>query len=78
MERRWYVFYVQEYEEKIHYGCEADLEYSWIARPVQLHKKSICQKLGVATKNPRPPLESSRKGASKWGGGIFVKIFFGD
>ena len=52
--------------------------YSWIARPVQLHKKLICQKLEVDTKNPRPPLESSREGASKWGGTHFVKLFFGD
>ena len=33
--------------------------YSWIARPVQLHKKSICQNSERVTKDPRPPLESS-------------------
>ena len=52
--------------------------YSWIARPVQLHKKLICQNLERVTKDPRPPLESSRKGASKWGGAHFVKLFFSD
>ena len=51
--------------------------YSWIARPVQLHKKSICQISERVTKDPRPPLESSQKGASKWGWVQFVKLFFG-
>ena len=51
--------------------------YSWIARPVQLHKKSICQKSERVTKNPRPPLESSREDASKWRGSLFLKLFFG-
>jgi hypothetical protein len=52
--------------------------YSWIVRPVQLHKKSICQISERVTKDPRPPLESSREDASKWGSVHFVKLFFGD
>ena len=45
---------------------------------MQLHKKLICQNSERVTKDPRPPLESSRKGASKWRGSLFLKLFFGD
>ena len=42
----------------------------------ELPIKSICQKLEVDTKNPRPQRGSPRKGASKWGPGHFEKSFF--
>ena len=44
---------------------------------MQLHKKLICQKSERVTKNPRPPLDSSREDASKWRGSLFLKLFFG-
>ena len=45
-------------------GSDTWWRYSWIGRQRNTHKKSICRETERATTNPRPPLESSRRGAS--------------
>ena len=49
--------------------------YSWIGRQEQLHKKLICQQTEIATDIPKPPLESSRKGASSPGVSFCIVVF---
>ena len=52
-----------------------DQPYSWIGRQEPLRKKSICQQTEIATDIPKPPLESSRKGASSPGWPFLVSSF---
>ena len=49
--------------------------YSWTGRQEHARKKSICQQTEIATDIPKPPLESSRKGASSPGVSFFVSSF---
>ena len=49
--------------------------YSWVGRQEYTRKKSICQQTEIATDIPKPPLESSRKGASSPGWFFFVSSF---
>ena len=50
--------------------------HSWVGSPVDAHEKSTPEKKR-ATINPRPRMESSRQGESKYTVSIFVWSTFG-
>ena len=55
---------------------ETITRYSWIGPQEQPRKKLICQQTEIATNIPKPPLESSQKGASSPGGDFFCIVIF--
>ena len=55
--------------------CDAS-SYNWIANQLDAHEKSISQAIRRVTKNPRPPLESSRPGELRSEWSIFVYAIF--